>query len=60
LYCKLIAKVSSDMSDDALAIQYNTLMYQWWANPKSNLTCQIPHLQTQNLKSSGKSQSKIS
>jgi len=48
------------MSDDALAIQYNTLMYQWWANPKSNLTCQIPHLQTQNLKSSGKSQSKIS
>jgi len=39
------------MSAAASATATTTTFGQWWANPKSNLTCQIQNLQTSNLKS---------
>jgi len=49
---RLVQSYSIMVCCSAILIDGWTVTFgQWWANPKSNLTCQIPNLQTLNLKS---------
>ena len=49
---RLVQSYSIMVCCSAILIDGWTVTFgQWWANPKSNLTCQIPNLQTSDLKS---------